>query len=196
MQVLKDNKALLDIERQQRKAALREKDQVFAKYMEEKKYKKEKNFSMKHLDDMREWSNHDMMTLKEENKRLRKTEPEIPISQLVAKSKPLNHLPTRPNYYVRNDKNMSSPRFAHLPTRPDSKKKKNNRNTYNQTNRQLHYKVNNKKSQSLSFRDKKAAEAENYLRRKYEERENRPVGTGKTKYDWERIPSGDWSRFN
>jgi hypothetical protein len=196
MQVLEENKALLDNERQQRKTALSEKDKIFAKYMEEKKFKKETNFSMKHLDDMREWSNRDMMTLKEENKRLRKTEPEIQIAQLVAKSKPLNHLPTRPKNYLKNDKNISSPRYAHLPTRPDRKKKKNNRNAYNQTNRQLHYNANNKNMQSLSFRDKKAAEAEQYLRRKYEERENRPVGTGKNKYDWERIPSGDWSRFN
>ena len=156
---------------------------------------------MKHLDDMREWSSRDMMTLKEDNKKLRKKKPEVQISQLVAKTKPLNHLPTRPNDYnydtnVKNNRNRPSPSFTRLPTRPDRSKKKNNRNTYNQTNRQLHYKANGQRTQNLSFRDKKAAEAENYLRRKYEERENRPVGTGKTKYDWERIPSGDWSRFS
>ena len=45
------------------------------------------------------------------------------------------------------------------------------------------------------YREKKAEELEDYLRRKYEERELRPVGIGKTTKDWERIPSSDWSKF-
>ena len=48
----------------------------------------------------------------------------------------------------------------------------------------------------MHSKDRKAKLEESYLRRRLEDRENRPVGTGKTTYDWERVPGSDWSRFS